>query len=361
MKFKDLKRDLRRKESENYVQPLSISKTNINSNEIWCFELDKLVLYKDDRNNDQDYMFKAKQPLDYHLHAHVIDGVLRKNFPNVEFEVTVTPKFKTLPIPLLEIPIKIPFFNIGWRKSANKLRYDDSLATIPTTVTIKTKNNLDSIQSNDLWNVLNRVASLHTENSPSTIPHGINGNEQQEAGSSSHQPVEIISISTSKRASKNLFRWILNGIGRVLSYCMPEPIIHHCVPLFIKQASRPYPYGYVNANTVVDTTFVNSGAVATAVNAGSYAALCTLLTLTAAEMDSSSERAPVLRLPDGDYNRKLTQMPMRGSTSELRNHYGAGLLFNKGTITPRASHNMASETHAPLATRVILKVGGGLA
>ncbi len=322
LSFDLAKQELRQFESNAHVVHAGFRKKMVSGEEQWEITIDKLMLYQFQSKEPEKYAFEAEIKPDYDLHTSVLKGVLENDFPGINnLTVSVKPQFKVLPIPFFNIPIKIPFTDIGWRKAPNKVRGDDSLGTVPVEVKM-TFTPTDNMNGGGLWNSLNKLACLHTKNT-----RDLNGN------------VEVISTTTSKRASMN--------------------------PL------RSYPYGYPLAKQVLDPPVINSGFGAQTANValiggpmlaiGScyVAALCAMA--KEGHKSSASSTGFTLGLLTGSSHSSgidtIAGMALAGSPCGFASGYGNGLLFNQtlisgATLASSAAEAASSPTcHAPFATR----------
>lgn len=357
MTFPSTKRTLRNLETEYNTTPVRINQGIVNDDIQWDIELAKLVLYRH-QSRDNSFPFQVDETLDCFLHANILKETLEHDFPSVSFSVTVTPQFKTLPIPFVTIPIKIPFTDVGWRKSPNQVRGDDTLATLPTHVKITACGSLDTIDGHSLWNSLNKISSLHTNNY-----------------CNSANKTSVIHTHLSERPSKNPLLWILNGIARLGRMILPNVILNH-IPHALTQASRPYPYGYTNATRVLDTPLINSGFGALTANtviigAPIVAVSACVVLAAAAEIkegtrSNSSSTGFILgsMFSSRASNTDLLVGNIMTATSApgtLANGYGNGLLFGQtmalaGDATAAAVSAASDPSmHAPFATKAVMR------
>lgn len=355
--FEKVKQIIREHEADSGVVPLSMSKSSDwLYGERWALAFDKVVLYSCSSDQTQDYIWTAKDEFDCQMHAALIKETLNQRFDGTEFEVKVTPQFKKFPIPFISIPIKIPFTDIGWEKWPNKVRGKgyENYATLPVQVHITIKGPY-RVNGEDLWSVLNDIACLHT------------GNRRKYESNDTDGYVEGIAKDLSTRPSYNPLVWLGVGLGKLFSWLLPESICEK-VPNFIKQWGRPYPYGYPRARMVIDEPMIESGAIAAAVNGGTYAFVAVAVAAAFIEEASAASKSgsslvgfiagssttsrqdPLLNgLIGGELNRSTR----RGTFS---NGYANGLRFNQ---TLSVTNDWASRRHAPFATRSIIEEKNG--
>jgi hypothetical protein len=259
MSFARVKKIIRENEANACVFPLQMKTLYRDGGTVWQLSFDKLVLYHnlvtqndldiDDSNCSFMLDYAAKTELDCPLHANLLQSVLQNSFADATFKVFVEQKWKTLPLPLVTIPI--PYF----QKAPNRVREKSSLATQPTRITIEITNP-DKIKlepeafGQQLWDKLNEIACLHGDNYISA------GNQPSVVVTQGLIPAKI-----SQRASKNVLRWALSLVANLV----PRSVAQY-FPNFIKENARVYPYGYVQATAVMDQPIINSGILANSTN-----------------------------------------------------------------------------------------------
>ncbi len=343
--FNDVKNELRQLESDFSVVPAGFKKKIAKDKEQWEITFDKLMLYQFESKDPEKHVFEAEIKPNYDLHASIIENVLKSDFPNINLNVSVKPHFKTLPIPFFNIPIKIPFTDIGFRKAPNKVRGDDSLGTNPVEVKV-TFTPTDDMNGRRIWDSLNKVACLHTKNAPEA-----DGN------------IEVINFDISKRASKNPLRYLLMGLTWLCKNIFPKSI-WQAMPHI--KSNSPHPYGYHVAKQVLDPPLINSGVAAHMANAavigGAGACIAGALYTGVKECSNTSKSSSGFALgalagsSDGLGINPLVGIALAGSHNSFASSYGNGLLFSSGAnaLCSVVNANSSEGCHAPFATRTKL-------
>lgn len=322
--YRSLKNYLRQQEKQNQVKPVKMHKIDPKDETKGLkISFDKQVLYHND-TPQTDHFFKASSQLNTEVHSELLKRYLESHFPGVTVEVKVVPKYATI----AKIPLKIPFTNLGIRRDPKKVRGDqnDFLATVNTKVKLKMTGNVHSIEGEALWQALNKAACLHSENKYANENNDIN----------------LIADDVAGRKSKNLFR-----IAK----------------------SQTKPYGYVNANYLIDQPIFHNGATATAANAvGPIAAVAAVAALVVCEAKLNSSNSHQSNMgflagavePNSLTNAFLVTDMLTSSGNNVGDFaigYGQGLMFNRTANAIVATARMTTESskHMPFATRSVIK------
>jgi hypothetical protein len=367
-RFSEVRSEIRDQEADARVVPLDMSRKgpwllNPSRPEEWTMSFDKRVLYANNTNQTEQNIFQASTNLNTELHAKLLKSFLGAQFPGVEFEIQVKPKFKTI----LGIPLKIPFTDIGWERAPNKIRGAENsfLASMPTNVTIKAKGNLGSINSQQLWVAVNQAACLHSQNE--YVPDADNRNN-----------IQLIATDLSARANLNPFKKLAN----FLSGLVPRAFAKAVIPESVREIARVNPYGYPVAQRVLDYPVINSGVAAHAANVGGALGVAAGVAAAAyfgfkgakADYDagnvSSTAGMGFFLGSNGASNPSLGQTMIANAIAHdskpgsFANGYAHGVLFQRDirliTAIPEALVNTASQSdgklHAPIATRDVIRL-----
>ena len=367
-RFNEMQSQIRDKEADARVVPLGMTRKgpwifNQSQPEEWSLSFDKRVLYENRTDQTQDNVFQASSNLNTALHANLVKNFLGIQFPGVEFDVQVKPKFKTI----LGIPLKIPFTDIGLEQAPNKIRGDKNslLASLPTNITIKAKGDLSSIDSERLWVAVNQAACLHSQN-------------EYVAEGDNRKNIQLIASDISARSNLNPFKRVAN----FLSGLMPRSVAKAVIPESIREIARVNPYGHPVAQRVLDYPAINSGVAAHTANVGAGVAVIGVALAVAylgckgaqAEFKAgNSSNAAGMGFFMGSYgnsNPSFGQTMIASAIAHdsrqggLVNGYAHGVLFQRDiqliTAVPDAVATVASkssdgESHAPFATRDVIR------
>ncbi len=234
-KQKKIKREIRDFEADMGIEA---SKINLKRDGSVSVTFPKHVLYHYNKDAHKWFRtFRANDVLNCNIHANTIEQKLAdKGIKNTV--VTVKRQFKTLPIPFIEIPIKVPFINVGWRKVGTRVRAFQDVAVQPTSMSITfDKNTVQNTHPSKILSSIQAAAVVSESGEGKSLP------------------------TASRRASYSPIKWLLRG----LSHLTPR-FLSKIIPNKVKNISRPKPHGYYKADNHLNTPFINGGALAHTVN-----------------------------------------------------------------------------------------------
>lgn len=258
------------------------------------------------------------EKLDYQKHATALkssmDFALSGNMHDAssQLKVTVEPRNKVVPIPLLSIPI--PFTERGANRvrpnNSNQSENNTGLQPVRVKIRIPLKDIKNDNDLHNLWTGLHKTAMVHTSNKTGEIIH------DELAGRRSHNP----------------FRWL----GRLLSPLIPS-FISRILPNWLVNAGRVKQYGTSYVAQLTDQPVINSGAVAqtanVAVGAGIAAATIAAIVFSGKQaLSGGGSRTLGFIAAGGNTSNMLLYAVVSGqrsiNTSEFCQGYVWGCAFN---------------------------------